>query len=421
MTARSPDAAGQRVLHYVSLDGAGGVEFQCVEFIRRAAQQYGGRHAVMACGRRIHPLIRPHLEATGAYSGYEKYWHGIKLPKWPPAIRAARQRAAVARTAPHAVVIWNRLRDSLNTLAAAGAERCVYWERGASWFAGETPAKRRFLDEVQAVLCNSHAARRMLELRWGYAGQTRVCFNALRPSLRPDDVQARALADDRPVRLGVVARLEPIKGVALAIQALAALRAEHVDALLHIAGDGPEYERLQALARRLGVAEHVVFAGLVGDMDAFYRHIDLLIHPALREPFGQIAVEAGAYGCPSVVAAVDGLSEVIRHGETGLCVAPEVPLDSYASLGGSMTDLPPYVYDPAQDDIVTPRLVEPQSLAQAIHTLLSTPGLYAQMSERALAATRERFDFDVHVANAMQAVRGFVTHGDLHASLEDGN
>src|SRR5699024_5854994 len=159
-----------------------------------------------------------------------------------------------------------------------------------------------------------------------YQGQTRVCFNALRPSLRPDHAEVRQLARDRPLRLGVVARLEPIKGVALALQALAALRADQVDAVMHIAGDGPERMHLQALARQLGGAEDVMLAGLVADMGAFYRGIDVLVHPALREPFGQIAVEAGAHGCPSVVAAVDGLPEVIRHGETGLCVAPELPL-----------------------------------------------------------------------------------------------
>src|SRR5699024_10804563 len=151
----------------------------------------------------------------------------------------------------------------------------------------------------------------------------------------------------------------------------------------------------------------------VADMTMVYRGIDVLIHPALREPFGQIAVEAGAYGCPSVVAAVDGLPEVIRHGDTGHCVVPELPLAHYAALGGAMTDLPPYVYDPAADDIVAPRLVDPQSLAQAVRALLASPENYTAMSEQALAATRTRFDFDPHVAIAMQAIRGFADHGDL--------
>src|SRR5699024_4087510 len=151
--------------------------------------------------------------------------------------------------------------------------------RGASWFAGDTRAKREFVAGVQAVLCNSHAAQRMLQLRWGYRGQVRVCFNALRPSLRPADVEVRQLVPERPVRIGVVARLEPIKGVALARQALAALRAERIEARLLIAGDGPDRARLEQLARRLGVAGDVEFAGLVADMGTFYRRIDMLLQP----------------------------------------------------------------------------------------------------------------------------------------------
>lgn len=402
------------LLHYVSLDGAGGVEFQSVEFMRRAAQLYADRHAVVACGRRIHPLVQEQLAAAEVKTRYEKYWHGMKVPKWPAVLRARHQAGLIRQASPDAVVIWNRLRDSLNTLDAAGRQRCIYWERGASWFPGDTPAKRQFLARIQAVLCNSHAAKRMLQLRWGYAGQIRVCPNALRPSLRPGLMQPRELTAGAPVKLGVVARLEPIKGVALAIQMLARLRADQVDATLHIAGDGPERERLVQLARRMGVSDHVVFAGLVADMGAFYRDIDLLVHPALREPFGQIAIEAAARGCPSIVAAVDGLPEVIRDGETGYCIVPTLPLRDYESLGGAYADLPPYVYDPASDDIMEPGLVDPAELARAVKALLEAPEQYRAMSRAALAAVDARFDFDTHVHNAMRSIRGFVFHGDIH-------
>ena len=174
----------ERLLHYVSLDGAGGVEQQFVDFVHAARQLSRARHAVVACGRGIHPLVAARLDEDVPVV-FEKYAGGVKLPKWPRALRRQRQRHIVARNRPDVVLIWNRLRDSLDTLAAAGAERCIYWERGASWFAGESPAKRDFLAAVPAIICNSHAAQRMLELRWEYAGQVRVIHNALRPSLLP--------------------------------------------------------------------------------------------------------------------------------------------------------------------------------------------------------------------------------------------
>ncbi|GAB3680680.1 glycosyltransferase [Salinisphaera aquimarina] len=401
------------LLHYVSLDGAGGVELQFVEFLHAAARLTPLEHAVVACGHSIHPLVRDRLNAARVPVDFEKYAGRFKLPKWPAAIRAARQRRLVTRHDAGAVVIWNRLRDSLDTLAAAGPARCVYWERGASWFAGETRAKRVFIDEVQAVLCNSFAARRMLELRWGYRGQIRVVSNALRPSLMPVDAAPRSLADKDIVTLGLVARLQSIKGVAIAIHAVALLRERGVPVRLRIAGDGPERDALTATAARLGLSEHVVFEGLVADMAGFYRGIDLLVHPALREPFGQIAVEANAYGIPAIVAGVDGLVEVIEHGVTGICVPPRLALAAYAKLGGSDHDLPPFVYDPALDTIATPKIMDPGDLAAAIEGLLADPDRYRRMSENAIQAVSARFAFDVHVTAALEAITGFVESGSL--------
>lgn len=401
------------LLHYVSLDGAGGVELQFAEFLRTALARADARHAVVACGRGVHPLVADRLAASGVPVSYEKYAGPVKLPAWPRAVRTAHQRGLMRRHRPDVAIVWNRLRDSLHTLAAAGAGRCLYWERGASWFPGETAAKQRFLSAVPAALCNSHAARRMLQLRWNYRGAIRVVPNALRPSLKPDDARPRTLPDDRPLRLGMAARLEPIKGVAMAIQALALLRNHGRAVTLSIAGDGPERARLEALVAGLGVTDFVRFEGLVVDMGAFYRNIDLLVHPALREPFGQIAVEANAHGCPAVVAAVDGLVEVIAHDVTGLCVAPSLPLADYPSLGGHDGDLPPVVYDPVQDRIAPPMLVDPARLAAAVAALADDPAAYARMSAAAIEAVATRFVFTDHVDAALAAVEAFRVHGTL--------
>jgi len=404
----------ERLVHYVSLDGAGGVEQQFVEFVRAAREQGVPEHHVVACGRRVHPLIRSRLESSGAAVTFEKYIGRLKLPKWPALLRAARQRRLISCAQPDAVVIWNRLRDSLDTLAAAGPERTIYWERGASWFAGESRDKRQFLAQAPAIICNSQAARRMLELRWKYRGQIRVVHNALRPSLLPNGTTApRGLPESDGFTLGVVARLQPIKGVSLVLHALAWLRDQGWNVRLRIAGDGPELRRLQSEVTRLDVSAHVVFEGLVADMAAFYRRIDLLVHPALREPFGQIAVEAGAYGIPSVVAAVDGLVEVIEDRVTGVCVKPTLTLADYRELGGGEEDLPPYVYDPFSDAIDTPRVVDPVKLAQSIAFCLEDGDRYRNMSARALEAVSRRFVFDDHVRDALASIEAFVHGGHL--------
>ncbi|MBS61976.1 glycosyltransferase [Salinisphaera sp.] len=406
----------ERLLHYVSLDGAGGVEQQFVDFVRAASDLSPARQAVVACGQGIHPLVAARLDRDVPVV-FEKYARGLKLPKWPRALRRQRQRHIVERNRPDVVLIWNRLRDSLDTLAAAGAERCIYWERGASWFAGESRAKREFLASVPAIICNSHAARRMLELRWEYAGQVRVIHNALRPSLLPAaPPEPRQRPAGNSLTFGVVARLESIKGVAVALHALARLRSHGYKATLRIAGDGPERAGLRRLAQRLNITDQVVFEGLVADMAAFYSRIDLLVHPALREPFGQIAVEAGAYGVPAVVSAVDGLVEVIEHERTGLCIEPTLDAADYRALGGGDADLPPYVYDPARDTIAAPRALDPETLCRAIMQICNDDTRYARMSEAGLRAARERFVFDNHVRDALASIESFIDSGRLSPS-----
>lgn len=399
------------LLHYVSLDGAGGVELQFADFIATAAHLGAPPAEVVACGRRIHPLVEQRLP-SGTTRHFEKYAGPVKWPKWPQTIRRAWQSHLLRQSGADGVVIWNRLRDSVNTLEAAGADCCVYWEHGASWFADVTPAKTWFIDNVQAILANSHAARRMLELRWGYRGRIRVVPNALRPALVDPTAEPR-VAPDEVWRLGLVARLVPIKGTAIALHAVAILRARGLLVTLSIAGSGPEQPALERLTARLGLGDAVTFHGLVSDMASFYRGIDVLVHPALREPFGQIAIEANAYGVPAVVSAVDGLVEVVADDVSGLCLEPTENLAFYAELGGGAEDLPPYVYHPKEDAIDIPRVLAPDRLADAVAALIDDRARYERLSRGGLARVNEQFDFTHHVSDALAAISAYLDCGEL--------
>ena len=97
------------------------------------------------------------------------------------------------------------------------------------------------------------------------------------------------------------------------------------DALLAVAGDGPEREALAALAAQLGVSERVRWLGLLPHPDVFrfLRAVDAFAMPSRYEGFGLAAVEAMAAGLPVVASKVDGLEEVVDHGCTGFLVPTE--------------------------------------------------------------------------------------------------
>ncbi|MGD0453459.1 MAG: glycosyltransferase family 4 protein [Solirubrobacteraceae bacterium] len=115
----------------------------------------------------------------------------------------------------------------------------------------------------------------------------------------------------------LVGRLVYEKGFQLALDALPNV-IEHVgNVRFLVAGSGTHEEELKAQAARLGLSEHGTFLGWIGDdvLHSLYRIADLCVVPSIYEPFGLVALEAMASGCPCIVADTGGLREVVPVGE----------------------------------------------------------------------------------------------------------
>jgi glycosyltransferase involved in cell wall biosynthesis len=124
------------------------------------------------------------------------------------------------------------------------------------------------------------------------------------------------LPDDARVLL-CVARLAPQKGVDVAVRAVARVRTVEPRAVLVVLGEGPERPRL--------AGEGVYLPGRVGDVAAWYRRAELLVHPARWEGFGLALLEAMLAAKPVVATRVSAASEIVADGETGLLVPPDDP------------------------------------------------------------------------------------------------
>src|SRR6185295_3788610 len=79
---------------------------------------------------------------------------------------------------------------------------------------------------------------------------------------------------------------------------------------------GTAEAELKEQAERLGLMEHGTFIGWTGDdvLHSLYRIADLCLVPSIYEPFGLVALEAMASGCPCIVADTGGLREVVPAG-----------------------------------------------------------------------------------------------------------
>jgi glycosyltransferase involved in cell wall biosynthesis len=120
---------------------------------------------------------------------------------------------------------------------------------------------------------------------------------------------------DAPVLL-CVCRLEPQKGVDVAIRALEQIPDGH----LVVLGEGPQRAELE----RLG-GERVHLLGRVPDVAAWLRRAELLVHPVRWEGFGLALLEAMLASLPVVATSVSSIPEIVVEGETGLLVPPDDP------------------------------------------------------------------------------------------------
>ena len=129
-------------------------------------------------------------------------------------------------------------------------------------------------------------------------------------------------ADDDSVVVGIAARLNPVKDIATLIRGFARAHASCPNLRLLIAGDGEQRAMLEGLARDLGVAPFVCFAGWISDTNTFYQSIDINTLTSLSETF-PYALTEGARAClPTVSSRVGGVPYLIDHGVNGLLFSP---------------------------------------------------------------------------------------------------
>ncbi len=172
---------------------------------------------------------------------------------------------------------------------------------------------------------------------------------------------------DGVIRLVFCGRVESEKGPDIAIRAVASLKAEFLNPLVHldIIGDGnlDFLDYLKQLTNDLSVSDRVSFLGRLSQSEVlkrFQRSDALLFTSRWQEPFGRVLIEAMSQGLPVIAAQNGGVPEIINDSENGLLVSPD----------------------------------SPQDLAEAIKTLLKDPGLAAHLSHNAFITIRSRFTLE---------------------------
>lgn len=194
-------------------------------------------------------------------------------------------------------------------------------------------------------------------------------FRSVSRDSRSQVRQSLGIPVDRPV-LGMFGRMYPVKGHRVMLKMLPEILRGCPDALLLLAGDGPERMPCEALAARLGLTRQVVFLGHRNDIPELLSACDLFMMPSETEGLPYTAIESFAMGVPVVGFDVGGVGEVIEHGVDGFLV-------------------------PYGDSV---------AFTAAVSSLLTDEGRRAAFGARARQAA-ERFSIESHVAHLVDCYR----------------
>ncbi len=165
------------------------------------------------------------------------------------------------------------------------------------------------------------------------ANSQQLTANSLQP-------RAKSQEPNTKLTLGVVSRLEPIKGMDLVVPAFAEVLKNYPATQLLVVGDGSLRASMEEQAAALGCAEAITFVGRQPQegLPQWYRQMDIVLMPSRSEGFGLTAIEAMASGCVVVASDVGGLPEVVRDGICGLLHRTEDVTDMASKISTLIGD-----------------------------------------------------------------------------------
>jgi len=185
----------------------------------------------------------------------------------------------------------------------------------------------------RVIACSAYMQEQIADIFAVAPGRITVIPNGIDPADLPQPGAAElarlragfAATEERLVLL--IGRLVYEKGFQLALEAMPRVIAAVPGTRFLVAGSGTHEEELKKQAKELGLMEHGTFLGWIGDdvLRSLYGIADLTVVPSIYEPFGLVALEAMASGCPVIVADTGGLREVVPHELAGLRFRPRDP------------------------------------------------------------------------------------------------
>lgn len=296
--------------------------------VEQLADHLSGAHDVRVLAPSSAPLTDPRVEVIGRPVSIR--FNDSVAPVAVAPRSGHRVLAALRAWGPDLTHVHEPLAPMLSVAATGWAPRPLVgtfhaWSDHDRLYRASSPVARRLAARLDSRIAVSAPAQAYACAALGMAPEA---FTIL-----PNGVDAERFSSARPFPqlrdparplLLFVGRLEPRKGLDVALRAFVRLRAEVADVRLCVVGDGPERTRCERIVPA-ELRDDVVFTGRVSaeDLPRYHASADVLLAPATGgESFGIVLLEGMAAGLPVIASAIPGYASVLTDGRQGFLVPP---------------------------------------------------------------------------------------------------
>ncbi len=362
-----------QISHFVGLSGIGGVQRNFLEYIN-------------------------HQIVSGSKLKHKVYTLGVvdlqyQLPIDTYDIRNIKNLFALIRdiiSRKKIVHFYNNLtsRKVAFFLLFLPARNLLFHERGSIWNLPVSHGKLlQFIAwKASLIITNSNATRAMLEQKFCISNEKiRVLHNGIDITIKCKKKPEYDYV--KPFCIGYIGRLDTPKGVHVLVDAMHYLIKDNVK--LIIAGDGPLKDVLKKQASGL---ENVSFVGRVAEPYGFLSKLDLLVVPSIREPLGNVCLEAGLCKVPVLAANVDGLPEIIKDKISGELIDPTKAIS--CEIVSTSVSLPEFIVNPTTQKLETPQQIDSLLLSSKIFELYNSPDVLFEYGEQLHNRVIEYFNME---------------------------
>ena len=284
----------------------------------------------------------------------------------------------------------------------------IFHERGNAWNLSLSK-KQLVIDNSKLsklIICNSEATKIILNKKFDINKNKLVVIHngVLSDYMIKQATIANKHNSNKKYIIGYVGRLETNKGVQSLIESLCYLDNDIFE--LHIIGDGSLRAEYEKYANELNI-KSIRFLGRVKDAWSEMAKFDVMVVPSIREPLGNVIIEAALQRVPVIASKVDGIVEIIKNHYSGILLKPSSMIDE--RFVSDSVPLPEYVVDVENEKLVKPMRLDAIKLAEAIKYMHDNKSIATEFTEKLYSKVINEFHIDKYNKNLFRIYESVLT------------